>query len=166
MKTKVVAGILVLAVVVAAIGVAVAVAQNNFGMQPPAMDHQWSGGSRWMNQLTEEERQEVLQQRQELKQQICAQYNITCPSGPTSHLTEEERQEVRQKIQEFRQGQRQEAQEFMQQICAQYNITCPSGPQFLDEDGNGIYDSMGLHGWGYRRGFGFRWFAQTSTQEE
>ena len=114
MKTKVVTGILVLAVVAAAIGVVAA--RNNFGMQPPAMDHQWSSGSRWMNQLTEEQRQEVIQQMQEFKQQTCDQYNITCPSGPMSHLTEEERQEVRQKIQEFRQGQRQEVQEFMQQI--------------------------------------------------
>ena len=80
MKTKVVAGILVLAVVAAAIGVVAA--RNNFGMQPPAMDHRWSGGSWWMNQLTKEERPEVRQQMQETKQQICDQYNITCPSGP------------------------------------------------------------------------------------
>lgn len=79
MKTKVVTGILVLAVVAAAIGVVAA--RNNFGMQPPAMDHQWSSGSRWINQLTEEQRQEVIQQMQEFKQQTCDQYNITRPSG-------------------------------------------------------------------------------------
>ncbi|MDI6886020.1 MAG: hypothetical protein QMD22_06705 [archaeon] len=159
-----IAGLVVLALVATAVGVISA--RNNLGVQPPMLAHQWSQGPCGMNQLTEEERQEVLQQMQEFKQQICDQYNITCPSGPMSHLTEEERQEVRQKIQEFRQGQRQEAQEFKQQICDQYNITCPSDPKFVDEDGDGINDNMRPHGWRYWRGPGFRWLAQTSTQEE
>ena len=164
MKTKVVTGILVLAVVAAAIGVVAA--RNNFGMQPPAMDHQWSSGSRWMNQLTEEQRQEVIQQMQEFKQQTCDQYNITCPSGPMSHLTEEERQEVRQKIQEFRQGQRQEVQEFMQQIGDQYNITRPSGTKFVDEDGDGIRDNKGPHRGGHWCGYGSIWLVPTPDLDE
>jgi Spy/CpxP family protein refolding chaperone len=129
MKTKLIAGLVVLALVATAVGVISA--RNNFGAQLPP---QWTRGSGWMNQ---------------------SKYNITSPCGNMSQLTEEQRQEVRQKIQEFRQGQRQEAQEFMQQICDQYKITCPSGPKFVDEDGTGINDTMGPHGWRYWRGPGF-----------
>lgn len=82
MKTKLIAGLVVLALVATAVGVISA--RNNFGVQLP---HQWARGSCWMNQ-------------------------------------------------------------------SKYNITCPSGPKFVDEDGNGINDTMSPHGWRYWRGPG------------
>jgi uncharacterized membrane protein len=156
MRTKLIVGVLILALVATSIGVIAA--RNNFGMQPPAFNK--SGGSEWMNQLTEEQRDDVWQQMQDFMGQICDQYNLTCPSDPLSNLTKEERAEVRQKMREFRQEQRNETQEFRQkqkddaeafrqQICDQYNITLPSGPQFLDEGGNATRDGK----WPQRRGF-------------
>ena len=140
MKTKLIAGLVVLALVATAVGVISA--RNNFGVQLP---HQWTRGSGWMNQ---------------------SKYNITCPCDPMSQLNEEQRQEVRQKIQEFRQGQRQEAQEFMQQICDQYNITCPVGPLFAGEEGNGTRGRMGSWMQGFPRGLDFGKFPSTPPDLE
>ena len=91
MKTKLVAGILVLAVVATSIGVVTA--RGYFGASASAQasmaEGGWSGGPCGMGQLTEEEReemqeqmQEMHQQMQEYRQELCAQYNLTCPMGP------------------------------------------------------------------------------------
>jgi len=159
MRTKLIVGILVLTLVASSIGVIAA--RNNFGMQPPAFNK--PGGFGWMDQLTEEERDDLWQQMQDFRQHICDQYNLTCPSGPLGNLTEEERAEVRQKMrdfkqkqrnetQEFRQKQKEDAEAFRQQISDQYNITLPSGPRFLDEDGNATRGVKGPQKRGFGRG--------------
>jgi hypothetical protein len=85
MKRKLIAGILVVAVVAMAVGVVSA--RNNFSGPAQTSAGEQSFGQCWMNQLTEELRQELRQQiqeqRQELHQQmhefrhqLCAQYNI------------------------------------------------------------------------------------------
>jgi hypothetical protein len=141
MKIKLIAGLVVLALVATATGAVLA--RENFGMQPsegvgsPMMAHQWSKGpGGCMNQLTEEQRQEMHQQMQEFRQQLAEQYGVD--------LADEERQEMHQQMQEFR-----------QQLFAQYNIICPSGPQFVDEDGVGICDNLGPHMRGFRGEPGF-----------
>ena len=119
MRTKLIAGMVVLALVATA--TIVVLARDNFGTQPPVgiqplkMAHQGSRGPWCTNQLTDEEKQEIQQQ----------------------------------------------LQEFWQQMRDQYNIMCPRGPRFVDEDGDGICDNKGAGRQGYRRGFGFGWFAQT-----
>jgi hypothetical protein len=153
MRRKVIAGIVVLALVASAIGVISA--RGNPGMQSPAKAFK---APCWMDQLTEEERQGVHQQFQGFMQQICDQYNLTPPSGPLSNLTEGEKAEMKQKIQDFKEQQRQEAQDFMQQICDEYNITCPSGPCFGDMDKGNVSKAMGPQGCRFWHGFGFKWF--------
>jgi hypothetical protein len=126
MRREIIGSILVLALVASSIGVVSS--QKPFGMQAPAMGHQWFGGSGWMNQLTEEQKADVWDQMHELQQQICDQYNLSCPGGPLSNLTEEERAEVQEQIQEFQQAQRNDTRVFYQQICDLYNLSCPGGP--------------------------------------
>ena len=121
MKTKLIAGILVLAVVATSVGIVSA--WNGFGIIPA---HKRFGGQYW--DLTEEQREE-LQKMREFKQQICDRYNITRPCKPLCNLTEE-RKEIIQKVQEFRKKQIEEEKLFWQQICEQYNITCPSDTKF------------------------------------
>ncbi|MBK5191269.1 MAG: hypothetical protein JJE19_07225 [Methanosarcinales archaeon] len=60
----------------------------------------------------------------------------------------------------------QQMQEFKQELHAQYNIDCQNCPGFVDEDGDGICDHKGTYGQDYKRGYGFRWLAQTSTMDE
>ena len=151
MKTKLIAGLVVLALVATATGAVLA--RDNFGMQTPEgvespmIAHQWSKGPGCMNQLTEEQRKEVHQQMQELRQQLAEQYGVD--------LTEEERQGMQEQMQGFR-----------QQLFAQYNITCPSGPQFVDEDGDGICDNLGPHMRGFRGEPGFGVFPPTHPDLE
>jgi uncharacterized membrane protein len=163
MKREIIGIILVLAVIAGSIGVISA--QKHFGMQAPAMGHQWLGGAGWMSQLTEEQRDDVRQQMQDFQQQICDQYNLSCPGDPLSNLTEEERAEVQQQIQEFRQGQRndtrdfresqkQDAEEFWQRIGDQYNITDSIGPKFMYGDGYGFRGNKGSQKQGHEPGFG------------
>jgi len=66
MKTKLIAGILVLALVATAVGVVSA--RNNFSGTAQTASGEQSFGQCWMNQLTEEQRQEMRQQMQEFKQ--------------------------------------------------------------------------------------------------
>lgn len=163
MRREIIGSILVLALVASSIGLVSA--QKPFGMQAPAMVHQWFGGSGWMNQLTEEQRDDVRQQMHEFQQQICDLYNLSCPGGPLSNLTEEERADVRQQMGVFRQAQRndsrgfqqsqkQEAEQFWQQICDQYNITYSIGPGFMYGDGYGFRGNKGSHKPGHGPGFG------------
>jgi hypothetical protein len=163
MRREIIGSILVLALVASSIGVVSS--QKPFGMQAPAMGHQWFGGSGWMNQLTEEQKADVWDQMHELQQQICDLYNLSCPGGPLSNLTEEERAEVQEQIQEFRQAQRndsrdfqqsqkQEAEQFWQQICDQYNITGPIGPGFMYGNGYGLHGNKGSQKQGHGPGFG------------
>ncbi len=102
MRREIIGVILVLALVASSIGVVSA--RNLFGMQAPAMDHQWFGSSGWMSQLTEEQRDDARQQMHEFQQQICDQYNLSWPGGPLSNLTDEERAEVQQQMRVFRQA--------------------------------------------------------------
>jgi hypothetical protein len=181
MRREIIGIILVLAVISGSIGVISA--QKHFGMQAPAMGHQWFDGAGWMSQVTEEQRDDVRQQMQmfrqgqindtrDFRQQICDQYNLSCPGDPLSNLTEEERAEVQQQIQEFRQGQindsqdfresqKQDAEEFWQRIGDQYNITYPQynipdsiGPKFMYGDGYGFRGNKGSPKQGYGPGFG------------
>jgi len=151
MKTKLIAGLVVLALVATATGVVLA--RDNLGMQPPEgvqlpeIAHHWSKGPCGMNQLTEEQRQEVHQQMQEYRQELAEQYGVD--------LTEEERQEMQEQMREFR-----------QELFEQYNITCPSGLQFVDEDGDGIYDNLGPHMRGFRGEPGFGEFPPTHPDLE
>ena len=78
-------------------------------------------------------------------------------------LTEEQREGARQQMQAFVQKQRQEALEFRQHICAQYNITGQNYTGFVDEDGDGICDNIGIYGHGHRYGHRFRWLAETTN---
>ncbi len=126
MRREIIGVILVLALVASSIGVVSA--RNLFGMQAPAMDHQWFGSSGWMSQLTEEQRDDARQQMHEFQQQICDQYNLSWPGGPLSNLTDEERAEVQQQMRVFRQAQRNDTREHRQQICDIYNLSCPGGP--------------------------------------
>jgi len=81
MKTKLIAGILVLALVATAVGVVSA--RNNFsGTAQTAAGDEQPFGQCWMDQLTEEQRQEMRQQMQEFKQELHAQYNIDCQNCP------------------------------------------------------------------------------------
>jgi len=189
MKTKLIAGLVVLALVATATGVVLA--RDNLGMQPPEgvessmIAHQWFKGPGCMSQLTEEQRQEVHQQMQEFRQQLDEQYGID--------LTEEERQEMQEQIQgkqqelhqqmqeyrqelaeqygvdlteEERQEMQEQMQEFRQELFEQYNITCPSGLQFVDEDGDGICDNLGPHMRGFRGEPGFGEFPPTHPDLE
>ncbi|NAS88425.1 hypothetical protein C4E24_01605 [ANME-1 cluster archaeon AG-394-G21] len=126
MRREIIGSILVLAVIACSIGVISA--QKPFGMQAPAEGHQRFGGAGWMNQLTEEQRDDVRQQMHEFQQQICDQYNLSLPSGPLSNLTDEERADVRQQMRMFQRGQRNDTKEFRQQICDQHNLSCLDGP--------------------------------------
>ena len=168
MRTKLIAGILVLALVATSFGVITA--KNPFSMQAPAFNK--SGGSGWMDQLTEEQQDDLWQQMKDFKQQICVQYNLTCPSDPLNNLTEEEKAEVRQKMGEFKQKQynetlefkqkqKDDAEAFRQQICDQYNITLPSAPQFRDKGDNATRDSKRSQKHGFWRGSG--WFLSGSS---
>ena len=167
---------LVLTLVAGAIGLVSAM--NNFGMQAPSMGHQRFGGYGWMpsNNLTDDDRADIKQQMlvfrqaqrnvtRDFQQQICEQYNLSCPGSPLSNLTDEDRAEVQQLIEEFQQAQRnetqefynaqkQEAEEFWQQICDQYNITCPNGTQFICGGGYGFRGNMSLPKQGYGPVFG------------
>lgn len=81
MRTKLVIGILVLALVATSIGVVSA--RGYFGASASdSASAPAAGGPCWMDQLTEEERQEMHQQMHEFRQQIREQYNLTCPMGP------------------------------------------------------------------------------------
>jgi len=172
MKTKLIAGLVILALVATATGVVVA--RNNFGMQSLTGTQSWFKGPGCMSQLTEEERQEIHQQMQAFRQNLAEQYGIDLTDEERQAIQEqmqEKRQEMHQQMQAFRQNlseqygidlteeERQamhhQTQAFRQQLFEQYNITCPSGPQFVDEDGDGICDNPGPHMQGFRRGPGF-----------
>jgi uncharacterized membrane protein len=82
MRTKLVAGIVALALVTTSVGIVYA----HRGGPPGAFGQ--PSGPWWMQQLTEEQREGAIQQMQafmqkqrqeaqEFRQQICAQYNIT-----------------------------------------------------------------------------------------
>ncbi|MBN1761528.1 MAG: hypothetical protein JW878_00415 [Methanomicrobia archaeon] len=184
MKTKLIAGLVVLALVATATGAVLA--RDNSGMQPPegveslTGAHQWSRGPGCMNQLTEEQREEVQEQMQEFRQQLAEQYGVDMTDAEREEMREqlqEKQQEQHQEMQEFRQQlaeqygidmtdeEREEVQEqmqeFRQQLAEQYNITCPSGPQFVDEDGDGICENMGPHMRGFRGEPGFGEFPPT-----
>jgi uncharacterized membrane protein len=75
-----IAGILVVALVVTAVGVVSA--RNNHGGPAQTAAVEQSFGQCGMNQLTEEQRQEVRQQMQEFRQQLCARYNIEYQNCP------------------------------------------------------------------------------------
>ncbi len=150
MRREIIVSILVLAVIASSIGVVSA--QKHFGMQAPAMGHQWSGGFGWMNQLTEEQRDGVRQQMHDFQQQICDQYNLSGPGGPLSNLTEEERAEVQQQMRMFRQAQRNDTREYRQQICDLYNLSCPGGPlsNLTDEERAEVQQQMQVFRQGQR----------------
>jgi phage-related protein len=126
MRREIIGIILVLAVIAGSIGVISA--QKHFGMQAPAEGHQWFGSAGWMSQLTEGQRDDVRLQMHDFQQQICDQYNLSCPGAPLSNLTDEERADVRQQMRMFQRGQRNDTRDFRQQICDQYNLSCPGSP--------------------------------------
>nr|CBH38932.1 hypothetical protein, secreted [uncultured archaeon]CBH39551.1 hypothetical protein BSM_30300 [uncultured archaeon] len=80
MKTRMVAGLLALTVIATSIGGISA--QNNFSIEPPVIDHQWSGGQWLMNRPTGEQRQEMQQQMQMFLPLFSGLYSTNYPSGP------------------------------------------------------------------------------------
>ena len=109
-KTKLIAGIVVLALVVTAF--TVISAQTNSGDSAPMGQGGRFGGAWGMNQLTDEEREDIQQQLQDYRQDLLGQYGIT--------LTEEQREAIRQAMQEQRQGMRQQMHEFRQGLFDHY----------------------------------------------
>jgi hypothetical protein len=133
MRPKIIAGLLVLALVATAIGVVLA--QDRLGQPPegigapegnrsPIIAPRWSDEECEMDQLTEEEREEVKQQMQEFWQELRDQHS--------DNLTEEERKAMDQELQNF-----------WAQICDQYNISCPIGYRYWAVEGGGINGSVG-----------------------
>ena len=123
MRAKLVAGVVMLALVTTSVGIVYA----HRGGSPGAFA--WAPGPCCMQQLTEEQREGAIQQ-----------------------------------MQAFLQKQRQETQEFRQQIYAQYNITGQNYTGFVDEDGDGICDNMGIYGHGHWYGHRHGWFAETTNE--
>ena len=80
MKTRMVAGLLALTVIATSIsGIS---AQNNFSIELPEIDHQWSGGQWLMNLPTGEQRQEMQQQVQMSLQLLPRLYRTNYANGP------------------------------------------------------------------------------------
>lgn len=129
-RTKIIAGLLLLALVVTATGVVFA--QDHLGMQPPEGNRspviaasQWPEGQcDDMDRLTEEEREEIQQQMHERMQELREQYS--------GNLTEEEREAMDQELQSF-----------WAQICEEYNISCPDGYRYWAAEGVGRNDTIG-----------------------
>ncbi|MBN1761521.1 MAG: hypothetical protein JW878_00380 [Methanomicrobia archaeon] len=134
-RTKIIAGLLVLALI--AIATEVVLALGDVGMQSPEGRQPHEGNRspviapRWpegqcddMNQLTEEEREEIQQQMHEFMQELREQYS--------GDLTEEEREAMDQELQTF-----------WAQICDQYNISCPDGYRYWATEGVGTNDTIG-----------------------
>jgi Spy/CpxP family protein refolding chaperone len=126
MKTKLIAGLVVLALVATAV-VAVS-ARNNLGMQSSMKAHQWSRGPCGMNALTDEESATIQQELQDYRQTLLTQYGIT--------LTEEQIDELRQAMQEQRQEMQQQMQAFRQELFDQYDFP------LTDEDRQEIQEQM------------------------
>ena len=80
MKTRMVAGLLALTVIVTSIGGISA--QNNFSTELPEIDHQWSVGQWLMNLPTGEQRQEMQQQMQMSLPLFPRLHSTNYPSGP------------------------------------------------------------------------------------
>jgi DNA-binding transcriptional MerR regulator len=131
MKTKLIAGLVVLALVATTSHTVLGLAQDNLGMQPPEGNRspviapQWPEGQcDDMDQLTAEEREEIQQQMQDLVQELREQYS--------GNLTEEEREAMEQELQTY-----------WKQICKEYNISCPCGYRYWAAEGVDINDTIG-----------------------
>jgi DNA-binding transcriptional MerR regulator len=129
MKTKLIAGLVVLSLVATTTGVVLA--RDNLGMQPPEgmqppiIAQQWPEGQcDEMDLLMEEEREEIQQQMEEFRQELREQYS--------DNPTEEEREEMAQ-----------EMQNFWEQLCDQYNISCPNGYRYWAAEGGSINGTVG-----------------------
>jgi hypothetical protein len=134
MSTKIIAGLVLLAVVATATGVALA--RDDLGMQPsedmqppdgnrsPMIAPQWSEGQCELDQLTDEEREAIQQQMQEFLQELREQHS--------GNLTDEERE-----------ARDHELQNFWAQICDQYNISCPDGYRYWAAGGGGLNGTVG-----------------------
>lgn len=112
MRTKMIAGILVLALVATAF--TVVSAQTNSGDSAPMGQGRRFSGAWGMSQLTHEEREDIQQQLQEYRQGLLEQYGIT--------LTDEEQEAIREQLQEKREEIKQEMQEFRQGLFDQYEM--------------------------------------------
>jgi len=146
MKTKLIAGLVVLALVATAVGAVSA--RNNLGMQSSMKAQQWSRGPCGMNLLTDEEKQEIQEKLQAFRQDLFEDYGID--------LTEEQIDEIRQAMQEQRQEMQQQMQEYRQELLAEYGVSCPGGPLGAGEEGTGPRGRMvGLRMHGFRGGPGF-----------
>jgi Spy/CpxP family protein refolding chaperone len=149
MKTKLIAGLVVLALVATAVGAVSA--RNNLGMQSPTKAQQWSRGPCGMSQLTDEEKQEIQEKLQAFRQDLFEDYGID--------LTEEQIDELRQAMQEQRQEMQQQMQEYRQELLAEYGVSCPGGPLGVGEEGSGLRGHMGARMHGFRGGPEFGGFA-------
>ena len=132
-RTKIIASLLVLALIATA--TAVVLALGDVGMQPPEGNRspviapQWPEGQcDDMNQLTEEEREEVQQQMHEFMQELREQYS--------GDLMEEEREAMNQELQTF-----------WAQICEEYNISCPDGYRYWAAESVGSNNTIGNFYW-------------------
>ena len=172
MRTKVIAGVVVLALVATAIGAVSA--RNNLGMQPSTKAPQWSEGPCGMSKLTDEERQEIQQQMEEFRQELAEQYGIDLTDEERQEMQEqlrEKQKELHQEMQDFRQElaeqygidltdeERQEMQEqmqeFRQELFEQYGIASPAGSQFAGKGDHGPRGPIGRQMLGFQRGPGF-----------
>jgi Skp family chaperone for outer membrane proteins len=178
MKTKLIAGLVVLALVATAV-VAVS-ARNNLGMQSSMKAQQWSRGPCGMNELTDDEKQEIQEKLQAFRQDLFEDYGIDLTDeeqiDEIRQAMQERRQEMQQQMQEYRQEQfeqygidltdeereeiRQQMQEYRQELLSEYGVSCPSGPLGAGEEGTGPRGHMmGLRMHGFRGGPGFGGFA-------
>ncbi|MCK4734153.1 MAG: hypothetical protein KAT65_16995 [Methanophagales archaeon] len=179
MRTKMIAGILVLALVATAF--TVVSAQTNIGDSAPMGLGRRFGGAWGMSQLTDEEREDIQQQLPEYRQDLLEQYGIT--------LTDEEQEAIREQLQEKRDEMQQEMQElfeqhgidltddereeihqqmqaFRQELFEEYDISCPDGPHGAGAWGHDQRGWMGRGMQGFRRGSGLGWVTPTPNLEE
>jgi len=133
--TKILGGLVVLALVATATEVVLVLAQENLGlrppegMQPPEGNRSHLVAPPWfdeqcdeLNQLPEEERAEIQEQMEEFQEGLREQYG--------DNPAEEERAEMNQELQTF-----------WEQLCEEHSISCPDGYHLWSADRSGFNES-------------------------
>jgi hypothetical protein len=137
MGTKILGGLVVLALVATATEVVMVLAQENLGlrpsegMQPPEGNRSHLLAQPWfdeqcddLNQLPEEGRAEIQRQMEEFREGLREQYG--------DNPSEEERAVMDQELQTF-----------WEQLCEKYSISCPDGYRSWGADHSEFNDSAG-----------------------
>jgi hypothetical protein len=135
--TKILGGLVVLALVATATEVVLVLAQENLGlrpsegMQPPEDNRSHLLAQPWfdeqcddLNNLPEEERAEIQRQMEEFREGLREQYG--------DNPSEEERAVMDQELQTF-----------WEQLCEEYSISCPDGYRSWGADRGGFNGSVG-----------------------